>query len=202
LSGRERMYLDCDEVSYLAVFSFGAVQKVGELTGLLTYLESRQPKVVVEIGVDSGGVSWALTKLTSVKKVIGIDKPDAYWGTGQNLANVKYIIQNSSNKYQFLSADSHAEKCYTQLVGTYLEPGEKIDFLFIDGDHSYEGVKQDFEMYSPLVAEGGSIAFHDICTETPRCQVKRFWDEIKDTKSYGAIISEPPTMGGIGIMQW
>jgi predicted O-methyltransferase YrrM len=38
----------------------------------------------------------------------------------------------------------------------------KVDFLFIDADHSYEGVKKDFEMYSPLVRKGGIIAFHDI----------------------------------------
>jgi predicted O-methyltransferase YrrM len=40
--------------------------------------------------------------------------------------------------------------------------GRKVDFLFIDADHSYEGVKKDFEMYSPLVRKGGIIAFHDI----------------------------------------
>jgi hypothetical protein len=34
--------------------------------------------------------------------------------------------------------------------------------LFIDGDHTYEGVRRDFEMYSPLVRKGGIIAFHDI----------------------------------------
>jgi hypothetical protein len=33
--------------------------------------------------------------------------------------------------------------------------------LFIDGDHRYEGVRRDFEMYSPLVGAGGLIAFHD-----------------------------------------
>jgi hypothetical protein len=31
-----------------------------------------------------------------------------------------------------------------------------VDFLFIDGDHTYEGVKKDFEMYSPLVRREGS----------------------------------------------
>ncbi|MEO0196406.1 MAG: class I SAM-dependent methyltransferase [candidate division WOR-3 bacterium] len=38
----------------------------------------------------------------------------------------------------------------------------KLDFLFIEGNHSYEGVKMDFEMYFPLVRKGGIIAFHDI----------------------------------------
>jgi len=38
----------------------------------------------------------------------------------------------------------------------------KLDFLFIDGDHSYEGVRRDFEMYSPLVREGGIICMQCI----------------------------------------
>ena len=36
-----------------------------------------------------------------------------------------------------------------------------IGFLFIDGGHEYELVKQDYELFAPLVAEGGYIAFHD-----------------------------------------
>jgi len=38
---------------------------------------------------------------------------------------------------------------------------EKIDFLFIDGDHSIPGCKADFEWYAPKVTVGGYIAFHD-----------------------------------------
>ena len=37
----------------------------------------------------------------------------------------------------------------------------KIDFLFIDGDHSYEGVKRDFELYTQLLTENGVIIIHD-----------------------------------------
>jgi hypothetical protein len=37
----------------------------------------------------------------------------------------------------------------------------KIDFLFIDGDHSYEGVKKDFELYSNILSENGIIMLHD-----------------------------------------
>ena len=37
----------------------------------------------------------------------------------------------------------------------------KIDILFIDGDHSYEGVKKDFELYSTILSENGVIIIHD-----------------------------------------
>ena len=37
----------------------------------------------------------------------------------------------------------------------------KIDFLFIDGDHSYEGVKRDFELYTQLLTDNGVIIIHD-----------------------------------------
>lgn len=36
-----------------------------------------------------------------------------------------------------------------------------IEFLWIDGDHSYDGAKTDFDFYSPFVVDGGLIAFHD-----------------------------------------
>ena len=38
----------------------------------------------------------------------------------------------------------------------------KIDYLHIDGEHSYEGVKKDFELYSTIMSENGIITIHDI----------------------------------------
>ena len=38
----------------------------------------------------------------------------------------------------------------------------KIDYLHIDGDHSYEGVKKDFELYSTIMSENGIITIHDV----------------------------------------
>jgi predicted O-methyltransferase YrrM len=62
-----------------------------------------------------------------------------------------------------------------------MKRGGNVDFLFIDGDHRYEGVKRDFEMYSPLVRRERIIAFHDIVPEPPENVggVPDFWNEIK-----------------------
>jgi predicted O-methyltransferase YrrM len=40
-------------------------------------------------------------------------------------------------------------------------PPEPLELLFIDGDHSYEGAKADFERWSAFVAPGGHVLFHD-----------------------------------------
>jgi predicted O-methyltransferase YrrM len=38
---------------------------------------------------------------------------------------------------------------------------EPVDFVFIDGDHTYEGLRTDWEAWSPLVASTGIVALHD-----------------------------------------
>jgi predicted O-methyltransferase YrrM len=70
--------------------------------------------------------------------------------------------------------------------------GEKLDYIFIDADHTYAGVQRDFEMYSPLVRSGGIVAFHDIVTHKreTECQVERFWNEIKHRYKHREIVEE------------
>ncbi len=38
---------------------------------------------------------------------------------------------------------------------------KNLNFLFIDGDHNYEGVKQDWALYKPMLKKGSIVAFHD-----------------------------------------
>jgi predicted O-methyltransferase YrrM len=63
---------------------------------------------------------------------------------------------------------------------------KKIDLAFIDGDHSYEGVKADVESWLPKVKEVGILIFHDIGWAVG---VKRVIDEyIKPIQVEGCII--------------
>jgi predicted O-methyltransferase YrrM len=43
----------------------------------------------------------------------------------------------------------------------YSDERRNFDFVFIDGDHSYEGLKADWEGWSRLILPGGTIALHD-----------------------------------------
>jgi MMP 1-O-methyltransferase len=43
-----------------------------------------------------------------------------------------------------------------------------VELIFVDGDHKYEAVKSDFELWFPKVTDGGTIAFHDVNSPGPR----------------------------------
>jgi hypothetical protein len=59
---------------------------------------------------------------------------------------------------------------------------EGYGYIYIDGDHSYEGVKHDYETFWPWLSLGGFMAFHDVCVDKEshygNFGVKKFWKEI------------------------
>lgn len=61
-----------------------------------------------------------------------------------------------------------------------LLPDPWIDFLIVDADHSYEGVKRDIEAWWPKVKEGGLVFFHDYEWEEVPTGVKRAVEESRD----------------------
>ena len=111
-------------------------------------------------------------------------------------------FKKPNQKLYLLREDSH-QKETLEKVKEILDDNQ-LDFLFIDGDHSYEGVKKDFEMYSPLVRKGGIIAFHDIAPNgilELTGGVSRFWKEIEKKNYYQEIINNQNQEGfGIGIL--
>mgnify|MGYP000851024512 CR=1 FL=1 len=62
-----------------------------------------------------------------------------------------------------------------------------IDFIFIDGDHSYEGLQADWLQWNPLVAPGGIVALHD-----SRDKVERSQSAIGSTRYTGEVIVKDP----------
>jgi len=189
------------ELSILAINGFQAMQKYEELSELLALVSTLAPERILEIGVGKGGTSWAWSKLSSVKQIIAVDLPNGPWGGGPTEESIKYIKENSNCPYIFFPGNSHEDSTFN-FVATELGD-HKLDFLMIDGDHSYEGVKADYERYKTLLRPGGIIALHDICTHetSSGCEVEKFWKELRSTVpgAYISIIHDPSTWGGIGI---
>lgn len=100
--------------------------------------------IYLEIGVDKGkSLSVARMVVSPSVKVIGVDIQDD--------PKVEGTI--------FYKGDS------VEVAKTYTEG--KIDVLFIDGDHSYEGCKRDIDAWVPHLKENGVVLFHDCDESSP-----------------------------------
>ena len=179
--------------------SFRAGQVAEELKGFGEVLASRPPQRALEIGTADGGTLLFLTRMAAPEAlVVTIDLPEGYDG----LRGWFYRRFARPNQQLLLvKGDSHSSQTLGRVKAALR--GQELDCLFIDGDHSYEGVRRDFEMYAPMVRNGGLIAFHDIVDGLPRLVggVPRFWREIKTQFRYIELIKDPHQGGyGIGVL--
>lgn len=172
-----------------------------EYVQLATLVQQRKPRVIVEIGTANGGTLVAWCALAYPQAVIvSIDLPGGIHGGGYAYwrSFIYRRLTQPGQSLHLLRADSHLPA--TREALQKILPPQGIDFLFIDGDHTYEGVKADFEMYSPLVRKGGLVALHDICVHPPEmdCHVDQLWKELQQKYKTSEII-ENPNQGGFGI---
>ncbi|MGC8734886.1 MAG: class I SAM-dependent methyltransferase [bacterium] len=162
--------------------------------------KNRKPKRILEIGTFKGETLFCFTKLADSDAVI--ISIDLLFGKSlgtdmsKTISNPKsdiYIIKvfehfvSDNQKLNLLRQSSYREDT-VQKVKEILG-NDKLDFIFIDADHSYDGVKKDFELYSQFISEGGIIAFHDISEYIEKTVnnlsihgVNKFWNELKNSK--------------------
>ena len=70
----------------------------------------------------------------------------------------------------------------TQVVNSVKDAlKDKLDLLFIDGDHSEKGFWADYRNYSPIVRVGGIITVHDIkhYPKWKHVEVWKAWEQLK-----------------------
>lgn len=176
-----------------------------EATEFLDLLKKRRVEAVLEIGTFNGGTLFLFTRVVAPDAIlISLDLPKGQYGGGYPEWKLPLFkaFRRQGQKVCLLREDSHLQSTLSE-VEALLE-GRPLDLLFIDGDHSYEGVKRDFELYSPLVAPDGLIVFHDIVDGPPEYVggVHRFWSEIRQRyPNHREIIADPnQPYCGIGIL--
>ena len=139
-----------------------------------------KPINYVEIGAYAGGSSCLMLQRSNTT-VISID-------LGEPIPKVEVLenvikYKNNNNYYIYIQGNSRETSTKNQVIealsnSSVLGYSNRIDVLFIDGDHSFEGVMADFVMYSDLVKSGGYIVFDDYNDSIHSPDVKKVVDEL------------------------
>jgi cephalosporin hydroxylase len=169
-----------------------------EITALANAVKAIDPKIILEIGTASGGTLLIWSSIAK-ESVISCDLQDM---TIQGKLFTRLAPPGSKCQIKLISGDSHTQEMRSRVEREL--NGRKVDFLFIDGEHTETGVTADFNDYRHLVRPGGLIAFHDIVEKQPLedNQVHKLWKKIKDDYSHEEFIADSGQTGfGIGVIK-
>jgi len=196
-----------DQLVQLMYRGFGGViapmQVESEIRWLMEKVSELRPKVVVEIGTATGGTLFLWTRLAAADAtVISVDLPEGKFGGGwpRWKGGLYRAMRRPGQRLELLRGDSHDAGMKGRVMR--ILGGRPIDFLFVDGDHSYEGVRRDYEDYGPLVRPGGLIAFHDVARHPAGegGDVWRFWEELRAMGGTQERVEDYAKGYGIGVV--
>lgn len=188
----------------LARMAFTVNQKTEETLGLLELAEKLHPRCLLEIGTAGAGNTFILGQaLPTVTLVIGVD---LHINNGYQLSK----LRRPGQQIELIEGSSHSPQTKERIL--LILGDRKLDLVFIDGDHSYDGVRQDFIDYGKFVRTGGIVALHDIVPDfgtrygRPTLnwtgEVPRFWQEIDEGLGRWEFVEDPQQDGyGIGVVQ-
>jgi predicted O-methyltransferase YrrM len=135
------------------------VRQTAYLFGLIRRLK---PRKVIEIGRYKGGSTLTIAA--------ALNGQGEFWSIdlGEKEARLHQRVKNRTFDDQIRDICSKFGLSVTLLVGdsrTIEVMTGDVDLVFIDGDHSYQGVKNDFERFGRRVRVGGAVLFDDACDE-------------------------------------
>ncbi len=202
--------LEMDRIWALAL-KHSAIQKKREFETLLQLLQQAPvglmgARVGIEIGTRHGGTTSALCQITDV--LVSVDIGDV---------SSRLTPKEDFEGCHFIHGHSQGEDTLERVEK--IIPKGSADYVFLDGNHSYEDIKADYFAYRDFVEPGGFIIFHDICvtdyTDQIGIEVGKFWLELivdephclalvepwqlyKRPPELEAIVPPHPAWGGIG----
>ncbi len=170
------LYLQQDSEEFAAFLHFMATK-------------ARPAEYSMDIGIASGGQTKLLRDYYPCEKTIVVDI-----GTHPVFPHWKRIKQDlNSDLIEEVIADSHAPSTREKL----LKYTDKIDFAYVDGDHSYHGLRKDIFLTKELLKVGGLMVLHDTLGVW---DCKRVFDDLIQAKDF-SLVRNLPYRFGISIWQ-
>ena len=138
-----------------------------------------RPRVLVELGTHYGesyfGFCQAVKESGAGTQCFSVDTWQGDEHAGFYGGEVYQDVE-SYNQQEFASFSTLIRSTFDEACEQFVP--ESIDVLHIDGLHTYEAVKHDFETWFPNVRPGGVVLIHDISVRHANFEVWRWWEEL------------------------
>ena len=150
-------------------------QDAEEFAAFVHFMATKVPasELSLEIGVASGGQTRFVRDYWEARKTIILDIGQhplfPHWERIKKGINTEIALE--------IIDDSHAPRVREKL----LPFAGKIDFAFVDGDHSYRGLKQDIFLTKELLKPGSLMVLHDTAAVS---DCRRVFDELLSSKDF------------------
>lgn len=134
-------------------------------------VKRKNPEVIVDLGVDYGYSTFCFG-IPRIGEIFGIDS-----FSGDEHAGIRNTYDYVHQKKEELGMNhiTFIKGYFDDIAKTWCR---EIDILHIDGFHSYEEVKNDYDTWSKFVKDDGVILFHDTIVHNPGFGVYKFFAEI------------------------
>lgn len=145
---------------------------------------------VLEIGVYQGAGLLALCSILGVSnQYVGVDISLSELRVDPSKFDCDVILVQGSSQTSGIIERVHSHGPY--------------DLIFIDGEHTYEGCKADYENYLPCLSPDGVLFMHDVDGNGEHTEVHRFWNELvyqpNDRFHFVTYHSTPPLAGNYSL---
>ena len=147
---------------------------VGHGMFAINLVEKLNPEIIVDLGVDYGFSTFCFA-YPKKGQVFGVD-----WFQGDEQAGFRDTLDDVLTKYEHLKKTIGVNNIEF-IKSDFTELSKKweynIDILHIDGLHTYEAVKNDFDSWIEYINPSGVVLFHDV--ESYSHTVGTFFNEIQ-----------------------
>lgn len=140
-----------------------------------------KPHIIVELGTHKGTSFFSMCQAVKDghinSKLYAIDTWKGDEHAGYYTDTVFNEVKNIQNEFYPLLKINLIRKYFDEAKSDFED--KSIDLLHIDGLHTYEAVKHDFDNWLKKVKPGGIILFHDISEKKDDFGVYILWEELK-----------------------
>lgn len=153
----------------------------GHLPFAAWLMKQMRPSLLVELGTHSGNSYFSFCQAAKeggvAVKCYAVDT----WQGDEHAGNYGQEVFDKvhTHNQEHYGAFSRLLRMTFDDAVNYFTDGS-IDVLHIDGLHTYEAVKHDFDTWLPKLAPGAIVLFHDINVRERGFGVWQLWDELKE----------------------